>query len=204
MPNADDRPPSLGRRVKLAGGLIAATVVIFPVAGALQPAQADTAPNQVAEVAAHVSGPRAALATPPIKGNTAKHKVPNSAEPLTIGAAAVARAKKQIGKPYVWGATGPHAFDCSGLVQWAYKKTGVHLPRVTYEQYSEFDHKVAWKDLAVGDLVFFSGQNHVGIISKRKGKKLWMIHAPHSGSYVQQVKLDSYRRQTFAGAVRPS
>ncbi|MGH3391071.1 MAG: C40 family peptidase [Actinomadura sp.] len=188
------------RRARLTGGVLAATAVIIPVAGALQPAHAAATPASAARsttmgvvavptqrTSARASGEKAAWAE--------RHK---------IGLKAVAKAKQKTGAPYVWGATGPNSFDCSGLVQWAYRKAGTKLPRVTYAQYRKFHrHKVAWKNLVVGDLVFFHGKGHVGIVSKRKGKQLWMIHAPSSGSYVQQVKLDRYRKQTFSGAVRP-
>ena len=62
----------------------------------------------------------------------------------------------------------------------------------------------AKKDLAPGDLVFFYGaRSHVGIVSKVKGGKVHMIHSPRTGDHVRQVVLDSYRKQTFNGAVRP-
>jgi cell wall-associated NlpC family hydrolase len=174
--------------------MIAATAMVIPVTGALQPAHAATTASVTTDVIA-VPIKRSGVRAQPRTSWTERHKV---------GLMAVAKAKRKIGKPYVWGATGPNAFDCSGLVQWAYRKAGKKLPRVTFAQYHKYHrHKVAWKNLAVGDLVFFHGKGHVGIISKRKGKQLWMIHAPHTGSFVQQVKLDRYRKQTFSGAVRP-
>jgi cell wall-associated NlpC family hydrolase len=174
--------------------MIAATSVILPVAGALQPAHAAATASATTGVVT-VPSPRTGARTTGKHSWNERHK---------IGLLAVAKAREKTGRPYVWGATGPNAFDCSGLVQWAYRKAGRKLPRVTYAQYQRFHRrKVAWKNLVVGDLVFFHGKGHVGIISKRKGKHVWMIHAPHTGSYVQQVKLDGYRKQTFSGAVRP-
>ncbi|MBW8480846.1 C40 family peptidase [Actinomadura sp. PM05-2] len=116
---------------------------------------------------------------------------------------AVKYAATRKGKPYRYGAAGPKAFDCSGLVQWSYRKAGVKLPRVTTAQYKSVRNKVSWKNLQPGDLVFFNGKSHVGIVSKKKGKAVYMIHAPHTGSKVKSVKLDGYRKRTFAGAVRP-
>lgn len=112
---------------------------------------------------------------------------------------AVAVAKKQIGDPYRWGATGPGAFDCSGLVQFAWRKAGVKLPRTTWSQKSSVKKKISWKAMQPGDLVFTSGGGHVGIYVGH-GK---MIHSPNSGSRVRIDKLDTYRKRTFVGAVRP-
>jgi cell wall-associated NlpC family hydrolase len=196
LPDADDRPPA-GRRMRLAGCLLTATAVLIPVTGALQPAQAGVLPSVPA-----VGTPQQIKVAAPSEGETRKDKA-TWAERRLIGLAAVANAKEKIGSPYVWGATGPNTFDCSGLVQWAYKKAGVKIPRVTYGQYNKIDEKVTWKNLTVGDLVFFNARGHVGIVSKREGDKLWMIHAPYTGSNVKQVKLGANRRQAFAGAVRP-
>ncbi|MFC5182129.1 C40 family peptidase [Actinomadura harenae] len=112
-------------------------------------------------------------------------------------------AATKKGKPYVYGAAGPNAFDCSGLVQWSYRKAGVNLPRVTTDQFRSVKNRVAWNKLAPGDLVFFNGKGHVGIVYEKKGRTLYMIHAPHTGDHVRVAKLDSYRKKTFAGAVRP-
>ncbi|NMH99996.1 C40 family peptidase [Pseudonocardia acidicola] len=79
------------------------------------------------------------------------------------GAAALQAALTQIGKPYVWGGTGPDGFDCSGLVQWAFKQAGVTLPRTADEQ-SNVGTPVSQDQLQPGDLVFFySPVEHVGI-----------------------------------------
>jgi cell wall-associated NlpC family hydrolase len=82
----------------------------------------------------------------------------------TVAGGAVRRALAQLGKPYVWGATGPNAFDCSGLVQYAYKGVGVDLPRETYGMI-HIGQQVAPGQAQAGDLVFsnFSarGPEHV-------------------------------------------
>ncbi|GAA1019302.1 hypothetical protein Aple_048310 [Acrocarpospora pleiomorpha] len=112
---------------------------------------------------------------------------------------AVAVAKEQIGDPYRWGATGPGAFDCSGLAVFAWRKAGVKLPRTTYSQRRAVKKKISWKNLKPGDLIFTSGGGHVGIYVG-KGR---MVHSPHSGARVRIDKLNSYRKRTFVGAVRP-
>ncbi|WP_329428767.1 C40 family peptidase [Streptosporangium sp. NBC_01495] len=112
---------------------------------------------------------------------------------------AVDWAMSKRGTPYVWGGTGHGGFDCSGLMLRAYRAAGIKLPRVTYDQYDAFPKKIAWKDLRAGDLVFFSGLGHVGMITKPG----YMVHAPQTGDVVKEEKLDSWRRDSFAGAVRP-
>lgn len=112
-------------------------------------------------------------------------------------AAAIAFAKAQLGKPYVYGAEGPDAYDCSGLVQAAWKAAGVSIPRVTTDQYAAGD-KVAISDLQPGDLVFYySGISHVGMYLG-DGQ---IIHAPNSRSVVKIVPVDS---MPIAGATRPA
>lgn len=80
--------------------------------------------------------------------------------------AVVKLAKKQVGKGYVYGAKGPYAFDCSGLVQYVYKKAGnTVLPRTTYSQVT-LGKKVSLKKLKKGDLLFWGSSYapyHVGI-----------------------------------------
>ncbi|WP_326619006.1 NlpC/P60 family protein [Streptomyces decoyicus] len=112
-------------------------------------------------------------------------------------ARAVAFAYAALGKPYVWGATGPSAFDCSGLTQAAWKAGGVTLPRTTYTQISS-GPRVGRSQLAPGDLVFFySGVSHVGLYVG-DGK---MIHAPHPGAPVRIAPID---QMPFAAATRPA
>ncbi|MDI2126559.1 NlpC/P60 family protein [Yinghuangia seranimata] len=112
-------------------------------------------------------------------------------------AAAVAFARAQLGKPYVYGAEGPNAYDCSGLVQAAWKAAGVSLPRVTNDQYAA-GHKVSISNLQPGDLVFYySGISHVGIYIGN-GQ---IIHAPNSRTVVKIASVDS---MPIAGATRPA
>ncbi|RDG37748.1 C40 family peptidase [Streptomyces corynorhini] len=116
--------------------------------------------------------------------------------PNSRAAAAVAFAYGAIGKPYVWGATGPGSFDCSGLTQAAWRAAGVSLPRTTYTQINA-GRRVSHDQLSPGDLVFFfSGVSHVGIYVG--GGQ--MIHAPRPGSAVRLAPVD---QMPFAGAARP-
>ncbi|MEV4322528.1 C40 family peptidase [Microbispora rosea] len=112
---------------------------------------------------------------------------------------AIEVAKKQLGDPYVWGATGPRAFDCSGLVQFAWRKAGVKLPRTTWSMLNAAKKKVSLPNLKPGDLIFTSGGGHVGMYIGHKK----VISAPHSGAVVSIDKLDSYWRGSFLTAVRP-
>ncbi|MGW1041299.1 NlpC/P60 family protein [Streptomyces sp. NPDC002547] len=115
--------------------------------------------------------------------------------PNTRAAAALSYAYGKLGSPYVWGATGPNAFDCSGLVQAAYRSAGVSLPRTTYAQIGA-GHRVSRSELLPGDLVFFySGVSHVGIYVGN-GQ---MIHAPNPSAPVRLAPID---QMPFAGATR--
>ncbi|MFD7232405.1 NlpC/P60 family protein [Streptomyces sp. NPDC059881] len=122
----------------------------------------------------------------------------------TAGGAYAAKAEKvlsfaraQIGKPYVWGATGPSSFDCSGLTQAAWKAAGVDLPRTTWDQVKA-GQSVATADLLPGDLVFFYDDiSHVGIYIG-DGK---MIHAPKPGANVRE---ESIYYMPIYGSIRPA
>ncbi len=112
---------------------------------------------------------------------------------------AVAVAKAQVGDPYRYGGTGPGSFDCSGLVQYAWRKAGVRIPRVTHSQYARIRKKVSFSQLKPGDLVFFSGRGHVGMYVG-KGR---FVHSPRTGKTVRIEPLSGWRKRAFAGAVRP-
>lgn len=113
-------------------------------------------------------------------------------------------AKKQIRKKYRWGGKTPKTgFDCSGLIQYAYKSVSVNLPRTARAQY-EVTKRVALKSLQVGDLIFFHTRrtrakvNHVGIYLGA-GK---FIHAPRKGKRVSVATLNTYWRRKVVGAGR--
>jgi cell wall-associated NlpC family hydrolase len=118
---------------------------------------------------------------------------------------ALAEAKKQLGVRYQWGGSSPRTgFDCSGLMQWAYAKVGIRIPRTSEEQIlASNGTPVSQKNLRPGDLVFFRDStgdvHHVGI--SLGGDKF--IDSPHTGDV---VKIDSlkepYYAQQFAGGRR--
>jgi len=109
---------------------------------------------------------------------------------------AIAFARQQLGKPYVWGATGPDSYDCSGLTQAAYKAAGITLPRTTWDQVN-VGTRVSESNLQPGDLIFFySDDSHVGLYIGN-GE---MIHAPHTGTV---VKIAPITEMPFYAAVRP-
>ncbi|WP_407550368.1 C40 family peptidase [Streptomyces sp. Pv4-95] len=117
--------------------------------------------------------------------------------PNPRAAQAVSYAYAALGKPYVWGATGPSAYDCSGLTQAAWQAGGISLPRTTYTQINA-GSRIDRSQLAPGDLVFFyAGISHVGLYIG-DGK---MIHAPHPGAPVRIAPID---QMPFAGASRPA
>ncbi|HEX6447941.1 MAG TPA: NlpC/P60 family protein, partial [Trebonia sp.] len=106
---------------------------------------------------------------------------------------------QQLGKPYLWGGTGPDAFDCSGLMQAAWNYAGVSIPRDTYEQWSALPH-VDKASLQPGDIVFFEGEGHDGMYI---GNGM-IIDAPSTGQVIRMVPLDSdWYAQGYDGAVRP-
>jgi cell wall-associated NlpC family hydrolase len=101
------------------------------------------------------------------------------------GAAALAAADTQVGKPYVSGAEGPNSYDCSGLTQWAYRQAGVSLTRTTYTQQND-GVKIGRSQLKPGDLVFFNGLSHVGLYAGNNT----VLHAPKPGAYVRYESMD--------------
>ncbi|MEV7343183.1 NlpC/P60 family protein [Streptomyces sp. NPDC093544] len=118
----------------------------------------------------------------------------------TKAAKTVAFARAQVGKPYVWGATGPGSYDCSGLTQAAWKAAGVTLPRVTYDQVTA-GTTVSLTDAQPGDLVFFYGDvSHVGLYI---GNGM-MIHAPKPGAYVREESIFYDGEAAIHSVVRPA
>jgi cell wall-associated NlpC family hydrolase len=109
-------------------------------------------------------------------------------------------AARQLGTPYLWGGTGNGGFDCSGLVQAAYRAAGVDLPRVAQDQYDAGPAVTAGSSLLPGDLVFFGGGpasvDHVGLYV---GEGI-MIDAPHTGAL---VRYDPANWADLVGATRP-
>ncbi len=122
--------------------------------------------------------------------------VPPPAPASGRAAIALAWAARELGKPYVWAAAGPDAFDCSGLTMFVWGKAGVALPHLASAQMG-IGTPVARSQLQPGDLVFFyQPVEHVGIYV---GNDM-MIHAPTEGDVVRYASLDWF---PFAGATRP-
>ncbi|MEV7072890.1 NlpC/P60 family protein [Streptomyces sp. NPDC091972] len=140
-------------------------------------------------------GDRASRATTGARGELTAPGAATTQAPNSRAAAAVSYAYTKLGSPYVWGATGPDAFDCSGLIQAAYRSAGVSLPRTTYAQI-DAGRRVSRSELLPGDLVFFySGISHVGLYVGN-GQ---MIHAPNPSAPVRVAPIDE---MPFAGATR--
>jgi cell wall-associated NlpC family hydrolase len=115
---------------------------------------------------------------------------------------AIAFARAQIGKPYLWGGTGPDAFDCSGLTMMAYRSVGIDIPRTAAQQW-DWGPRVSPSQVQPGDLVFFVGAlgtpaapGHVGIVI---GHGL-MIDAPSPGF---PVRIEPYSAAGAIGFTRP-
>ncbi|MDH6228106.1 NlpC/P60 family protein [Streptomyces sp. MJP52] len=120
------------------------------------------------------------------------------AQAATAGSKALKVAASKKGTPYRYGATGPHAFDCSGLTLYSFRKAGKALPRTAAQQYNRTT-RVSTAKRRPGDLVFFhSGSRvyHVGIYAG--SGKLW--HAPKSGDVVRLQRI--WTRSVWYGRVR--
>ena len=112
---------------------------------------------------------------------------------------AVAFAYAQLGKPYVWGATGPDSYDCSGLMYAAWGAAGITLPRDTYGEWAGLPH-IPMSSLQPGDLILYNGQSHVSMYV-RNG---YIIDAPHTGAVVEKLpESTSWYAAGVDGAVRP-
>ncbi|AEH09817.1 C40 family peptidase [Candidatus Protofrankia datiscae] len=115
-----------------------------------------------------------------------------------FGAKLVYLASKQAGKPYVWGAEGPRAFDCSGLVRYIYKQLGRSVPRTANAQYNA-SQKLSKNARQPGDLIFFGrpgGIHHVGVYAGNG--MMWA--SPHTGAVVRLQKV--YTSNYLVGRIR--
>ena len=107
-------------------------------------------------------------------------------------------ARSRKGSPYVYGATGPHRFDCSGLTRWVYKRVGTSLPHSSAAQVSKVE-RIKRSHARRGDLVFFYDHGavyHVGIYAGHGN--VW--HAPYSGTRVRRDHI--WTSEVFFGRVR--
>ncbi|MFI6641280.1 C40 family peptidase [Streptomyces sp. NPDC050504] len=153
---------------------------------------ASLTPEQLAEVARLesaqlASAQRELLASGALSGERA---------PSDEGDAALRYAVAQIGKPYVWGAEGPGAFDCSGLTSQAWGRAGRAIPRTSQEQWKRLP-KVPLRALRPGDLVvYFPKATHVAMYL---GDGM-VVQAPRPGA---RVKVSPIAANPLLGAVRP-
>ena len=119
---------------------------------------------------------------------------PRRASGSSLANRALQLAAAQRGKPYVYGATGPRAFDCSGLTQYVFSRLGPRLPRTTYQQYAVT--KIPRSQLRPGDLVFTPDLGHVGIYAGYGS----MWNAPRAGAPVRLQRV--WYNGFLAGRVR--
>ena len=180
-------------RMLVGGWIVAVLATVFlPVVLAV---------GLVGAVAAGHSGSGGAPGAPP----SISAAEPDTFGPGTAagrGSLAEAWALAQLGHPYQWGAAGPEAFDCSGLVLRAWQAAGVELPRVAADQYRVAGH-LPVAEAGPGDLVFFSPDpadaasiEHVGMVV---GAGL-MVDAPHTGAV---VRVTPFYPGLMPDAVRP-
>lgn len=98
----------------------------------------------------------------------------------------VSAAQSQIGKPYVWGATGPNAYDCSGLVQYAYSQAGKNVGRTTYQQAGAGQH-ISVSQAQAGDILMWGDYHDAIYVGNNQ-----YVHAPQPGQNVTQASISSY------------
>lgn len=122
--------------------------------------------------------------------------------PSPTAAAAIRAAGTRLGLPYLWGATGPDRFDCSGLTMWSYVQAGLNIPRTSRQQYAGLP-KVGVDALLPGDLVFYangSAPSSIHHVSLYLGDGL-ILTAPRAGTV---VKISPVWSKPIYGAVRPA
>ena len=174
---------ALATRAAVVATAAAATAIVTALPATETPAPAVASPAVPVAPAAPAVVPVAKITPAPADASKAARS------------SALKRAMSKIGSPYRWGAEGPNAFDCSGLVWWAYKKEGISLPR-TSKAMSKVGKPVSKSDLRPGDLVFFyKPVSHVGIYIG-DGK---IVHASNRKS---PVKISSMRGMQFNSARR--
>ncbi|UQA95948.1 C40 family peptidase [Streptomyces halobius] len=141
---------------------------------------------------------RAALAAAEERANRSNERV-NLGDDVPAsqrGAAALSAAQTKMGSPYVWGATGPSSFDCSGLTSWAYQQAGQSLPRTSQQQANAGTRIGSQGALKPGDLVLFYGDlHHIGLYAGN-GQ---VLHAPKPGA---NVRYESINNMPFMFGVR--
>ena len=157
MPSTPESPrPALARRAAVVAGsaAVAALFATVPAAPTAAPAPAPATSTTT------VVTPVVPVASSTVLLNT---QAVAAAAPAAVRTSAMQKALGKVGSPYRYGAAGPNAFDCSGLVNWAFKSSGKSLPRSSREL-SRIGTPVSKSALQPGDLVFFyKPVSHVGI-----------------------------------------
>ena len=106
------------------------------------------------------------------------------------------KAKSFLGIPYVWGATGPNKFDCSGFTQWVYRDVGINIPRVSRDQ-ARVGKFISYENLEHGDMVFFdTKKKRTGIVS-HVGIYLGNGNFIHASSAGKSVVIYNFNQKTF-------
>lgn len=147
-----------------------------------------------------VCGARAGLTRGGAAADVSAKTAPARPKVATNAARAVSYARAALGKPYVWGATGPGAYDCSGLTQAAWRAAGVSIPRTSGAQWNGLT-RVSASAVQPGDLVVYNGAGHVALYIGN-GQ---IIEAPRPGKSVQVAPWRSGWYAThFVGVVRPA
>jgi cell wall-associated NlpC family hydrolase len=111
-------------------------------------------------------------------------------------------ARNQKGDPYRYGANGPGAFDCSGLIQFSYGRAGLFMPRTSSAQ-ARHARRIRKSHMRRGDLMFFydgGGVYHVGIFGGWAHGHRWVLHSPRPGGHVHATRVWTHR--WFAGTLR--
>jgi len=153
------------------------SIAATALAGALAIPSTATAPAQAAPVAVSVHAPRAAVAASSLAARKAAKR-----------GRVVAYAKQAIGKRYRWGAVGPRAYDCSGLVLASYRAVGIRLPHSSRMQW-RYGKRVSVRKLLPGDILFYSrGSGRISHVALYVGGGK-MVHASRRGVPVKMVKM---------------
>lgn len=161
------------------------------------------AQQRAAEAAALAAADRSATAAGVPADDPSSGAQGDFPAPTAAAATAIAAARSKLGRPYLWGATGPDRFDCSGLTLWSYEQAGVSIPRTSRQQYAGLTH-VPLSQLQPGDLVFYATNkadpatiHHVALYIG--GGRV--IAAPHTGDVVRYAPVAI---PGLMGAVRPT
>lgn len=157
--------------------------------------------NYYAQANTTVKTQQAATYSAPAQNTTAAKPAQQQTQQASTQSSSTAQtvvnaAKSQIGKPYVWGATGPNAYDCSGLVQYAYSQAGKNIGRTTYQQACAGQH-VSVSQAQAGDILMWGDYHDAIYVGNNQ-----YVHAPQPGQNVTQATISSYFMPDYAIRVR--